>query len=41
VGQTRPAVVRTLLAPMPARVRDLEDQFEQLRAAACSDHENR
>ncbi len=33
-GQTRPAIVRTLLAPMPARVRDLEDQFEQLWDAA-------
>lgn len=33
-GGTRPAIVRTLLAPMPARVRDLESQFEQLWAAA-------
>ena len=33
-GQTRPAVVRTLLAPMSARVHDLEDQFEQLWEAA-------
>jgi hypothetical protein len=31
---SRPAIVRTLLAPMPARVRDLESQFEQLWAAA-------
>jgi hypothetical protein len=33
-GRTRPAIVRTLLAPMPARVRDLENQFEQLWVAA-------
>jgi hypothetical protein len=33
-GQTRPAIVRTLLAPMPARVRDLEYRFEQLWEAA-------
>jgi len=33
-GQTRPAIVRTLLAPMSARVHDLEDQFEQLWEAA-------
>jgi hypothetical protein len=33
-GQTRPAVVRTLLAPMSARVHDLEGQFEQLWVAA-------
>jgi hypothetical protein len=31
---TRPAIVRTLLAPMPTRVRDLENQFEQLWRAA-------
>jgi hypothetical protein len=31
---TRPAIVRTRLAPMPARVRDLEKQFDQLWAAA-------
>lgn len=31
---TRPAIVRTLLAPIPARVRDLENQFEQLWVAA-------
>jgi hypothetical protein len=36
-GQTRPGIVRTLLAPMPARIRDLEDQFEQLWAAADPD----
>ena len=34
VGQTKPGILRTLLAPMPARVRDLEDQFEQLWEAA-------
>jgi hypothetical protein len=33
-GGSRPATVRTLLAPMPARARDLENKFEQLRAAA-------
>ena len=33
-GQTRPAVVRTLLAPRSSRVRDLEGQFEQLWDAA-------
>jgi hypothetical protein len=33
-GQTRAAIVRTLLAPMPVRVHDLEDQFEQLWVAA-------
>jgi hypothetical protein len=33
-GRTRPAIVRTLLAPIPARVHDLENQFEQLWAAA-------
>jgi hypothetical protein len=34
VGKTRPVIVRTLLAPMPDRVRGLESQFEQLWAAA-------
>jgi hypothetical protein len=29
-GKTRPAIVRTRLAPMPARVRDLQRRFEQL-----------
>jgi hypothetical protein len=29
-GQTRPAAVRTVLAPTPTRVRHLQDQFEQL-----------
>jgi hypothetical protein len=33
-GGTRPAFVRTLLAPMPARIRDLQYQFEQLWVAA-------
>jgi hypothetical protein len=33
-GGTRPAIVRTLLAPMAARVRDLENHFEQLWVAA-------
>ncbi len=33
-GGTRPAIVRTLLAPMPKRVHDLEDKFEQLWVAA-------
>jgi hypothetical protein len=34
VGQTRPGILRTRLAPMPAQVRDREDQFEQLWEAA-------
>jgi hypothetical protein len=34
VGQTRPGILRTRLTPMPAHVRDLEDQFEQLWEAA-------
>lgn len=34
VDQTRPGILRTLLAPMPTRVRDLVDQFEQLWEAA-------
>jgi|HubBroStandDraft_1064217.scaffolds.fasta_scaffold101840_2 hypothetical protein len=33
-GRTRPVIVRTLLAPMPSRVRDLKTQFEQLWDAA-------
>jgi hypothetical protein len=33
-GGTRPAIVRTVLAPMAARVRDLENQFDQLWKAA-------
>lgn len=31
---TRPAIVRTVLSPKPARVHDLESQFEQLWVAA-------
>ena len=31
---TRPVIVRTLLAPMPDRVRELASQVEQLWAAA-------
>jgi len=33
-GQTRPAIIRTLLVPMSTRVHDLEDKFEQLWVAA-------
>lgn len=33
-GQTRPAIVRTVLAPMPTRVNHLENVFEQLWEAA-------
>ena len=33
-GQTRLATVQTLLSPVPARARHLEDQFEQLWEAA-------
>jgi hypothetical protein len=33
-GQTRPAIVRTLLAPVPDRVQDLENRFEELWEAA-------
>jgi hypothetical protein len=33
-GGTRPAIVRTLLAPMATRIRNLENQFEQLWLAA-------
>ena len=33
-GQTRPAVVRTYLSPIPDRIRDLERKFEQLWDAA-------
>jgi hypothetical protein len=34
VGLARPTVVRTLLASTPARLRELEDQFERLWASA-------
>jgi hypothetical protein len=34
VGQTRPGILRTLLAPVPARVRELEERFERLWDAA-------
>jgi hypothetical protein len=33
-GQTRPAIVRTLLSPVSARVQDLEARFERLWEAA-------
>lgn len=39
VSQTKPGILRTRLAPMPARVRDLEDQFEQLWEAANPDRQ--
>jgi hypothetical protein len=38
-GMTRPAIVRTLMAPMPNRVRDLKNQFEQLWEAANPERE--
>jgi hypothetical protein len=38
---TRPAIVRTLLAPMPARIRDLEELFDQLWTAADPEREVR
>lgn len=34
VSQTKPGILRTRLSPMPARVHDLEEQFEQLWDAA-------
>jgi len=34
VSQTKPGILRTRLAPMPTRVRDLENQFEELWNAA-------
>ena len=37
VGQTRPGKLHTRLVPVPARVRELEEQFEQLWAAADPD----
>jgi len=36
-GQTRPGLLRTLLAPVPARVRELEERFERLWDAADPD----
>jgi hypothetical protein len=39
VGQTRPGILRTRLAPMPDQVRDREDQFEQLWEAADPDRQ--
>jgi hypothetical protein len=38
-GGSRPAIARTLLAPMPNRVRDLKNKFEQLWAAADPERE--
>jgi len=40
-GAVRPAIVRTRLAPMPTRVRALENQFEKLWAAANPEREIR
>jgi hypothetical protein len=40
-GATRPAIVRTRLAPMPGRVHDLQNQFEKLWAAANPEREIR
>lgn len=37
VGQTRPGILRTRLAPMPDRIRELEERFEQLWEAADPD----
>jgi hypothetical protein len=34
VGQSRPGILRTLLAPVPTRARELEERFEQLWDAA-------
>ena len=34
VGETRPGILRTLLAPTPERVHELEERFEQLWNAA-------
>jgi hypothetical protein len=39
VGQTRPGILRTRLAPMSDQVRDREDQFEQLWEAADPDRQ--
>jgi len=38
-GQAKPAVVRTSLAPMSARIHDLENQFQQLWVAANPDRQ--
>jgi hypothetical protein len=38
-GQTRPAIVRTVLSTVPARVHDLGNYFDQLWAAAFTDHQ--
>lgn len=40
-GATHPVIVRTRLAPMPTRVRDLESHFEKLWAAANPEREIR
>jgi hypothetical protein len=37
VGQTRPGLLRTLIAPVPARVHELEERFELLWDAADPD----
>ena len=37
-GQTRPTIVRTVLSTVPARVRELGNCFDQLWAAAFTDH---
>jgi hypothetical protein len=39
LDDTRPAIMRTRLAPMPRRVQDLKDQFEELWAAANPERE--
>jgi hypothetical protein len=39
VGQARPGILRTRLAPMPAQVRVREDQFEKLWEAADPDRQ--
>jgi hypothetical protein len=38
-GGSRPAIVRTLLAPMSDRIRELEKQFQQLWVAADPDRQ--
>jgi hypothetical protein len=37
VGQTRPGLLRTLLAPVPSRVHELEERFDRLWDAADPD----